>query len=405
MTIKHFAISALASAALFCGHAQAATEWAQYQGNAQHTGYLDVALDSVFTFAWSKDLGAVNPVAAADGLVFVSTQGYFDHQQLYALDAATGQELWSKNFGSIFSVNPPSYANGTVYLQTGNHSGDSWFRGYDVQTGELKVKAPFAAQWERYDAPTLYNGNAYVDAGHLGGGAWSYDLSTGDMRWSVDLGGHDGWTPAVSDRYVVAKNGGTVYVLDPGTGAVQKTIQDPNFSWSGWDEISSPVLAGDHAFTVSYGNSSTYLASFDLEAGTLDWSLSGVTSQIATDGSEIFAIRNGALASIDLETGAVNWMWEEASESSFVGEVLATRNFVLVSGQTGIYVIDRKTHKTVTKLAATGSMALGNDQLVVSTSTGLKVFNVAAVPEPASVILTLLGLGASVVVAARRKRA
>lgn len=396
--------SSLSAVALAClawaGQAQAATSWEQYQGNAQHTGYSNVFVHGTLSQAWTKNFGTgLNPVAAADGSVFVTTQGYFSGQHLFALNATTGNVNWSKNFGSVHSVNPPSYSNGSVYLQTGNHGSDSYFRGYDAKTGDLKVKVPFSAQWERYQAPTLFKGNAYANGGYYGG-AYSFSLDNGGAtRWFTGLEQYDGWTPAVNDKYVVTYTGGNLRVLDHDTGAVKQTITDPHFSWNGWTSGPAPVLAGDQAFATSSG----YLTNFNLTTGAIDWSLSGVSGQIAIDGNEIFAIRNGTLSSINADSGLINWMWEDPASSSYSFEVLATRNLVFVAGAYQTYVIDRLTHKTVQTLNETGHFALGNDQFYIASSTGtLSAYNLPAIPEAGSVAMVVCGLG--VVAMVRRRR-
>lgn len=169
-------------ALLGTAHASAG-DWAQYQGDAQHTDFSAVTLVPQVSPAWQTSFAAnINPVTAAAGSVFVSTQSYFGTQNLMALNAGTGGVNWTKDYGQIFSVNPPSYANGVVYVQTGNHSNDTYLRGYDAASGDLLLRTAHGAQWERYGAPTLFDGNVYVNGGYYGG-AYSFNGTTGEQRW------------------------------------------------------------------------------------------------------------------------------------------------------------------------------------------------------------------------------
>lgn len=383
----------------------AQTVWDQFQSDAQHTGFKDVSLANTFTPAWTRSLGStsLNPVVADNGRVFVSTVGYFSNQNLYALNASDGSQLWSQDFGAIYSLNPPSYSNGVVYVQSGQgtSSPSPYFRGLDANSGTVVLQTPFSAQWERYQAPTIFNGTAYMNAGYYGG-AMAVNLSTGNIAWTqTGLAQYSGWTPAVSSNYVVTYTGGNLQILDPGTGSIRRTIADPNFSWAGYDSP-TPVLSGDHAFVTS----SNHLSSFNLTTGMIDWSLAGASGQLAISGNEIFSIRNGALYSIDATSGAVNWLWSNILDSGLSFNVIATDNDVFVSGSNGTYVIDRNTHRTITTLSASGYLALGNDQLYVASANGtLSAYNVASVPEPNSVATIGLGLAALAFVRRRNARA
>jgi outer membrane protein assembly factor BamB len=383
---------------LACNATMASTEWAQYQGNASHTGYSDVALTGSYSLAWTKTFsGNINPVTAAAGEVFVSTQGYFNGQNLFALDATNGSVLWGKDFGSVFSVNPPSYADGTVFVQTGNHSSDTYLRGYDAQTGALLTKVSHAAQWERYYAPTLYGGQVYANGGYYGG-AYSFNPKTSDQNWFTPLPQYDNWTPAVNDKYVVAFTD-HLTVMDRTTGSVQKQIFNPGQSWNGWSADGSPVLSGDHAYVVT----SNQLVNFNLVTGVIDWTVNGVGGHVAIDGNDIFAIRNGALASIDATTGSTRWMWEDPANSALAFEVIATQDDILVSSSTATYAVDRDTHTTNWSTNVGGRLALGNDQLYIASGQSLYAYNVSAVPEPGEGAMLLAGLGLVALVARRKK--
>lgn len=384
----------------FCGLTHANMAWEQYQGGASHTGFSAVTLNTGFELAWQRSFVTnINPVTSTSGSVFVSTNGYFNTQQMHVLDSANGTTRWSKDFGDVFSVNPPSYANGRVYVQTGNHASDTYLRAYDAQSGDLVFRSPHAAQWEHYGAPTVYGGNVYVNGGYYGG-AYSFNATTGDQRWFTPLEQYDGWTPAVDASRVVVYTGGNLRVLSPTTGAVTLTISDPGFSWAGWTHSMAPVLAGNQAFVSVNGR----LISFDLAQGRVNWSTSGVAGALALDGAELFTIRNGALASLNASTGAANWLWEDPANSSLSGEVVATSNFVLVSSSTKTYVIDRATHQTVQTLNVGGRLALGQDQLYVASGANLFAYSVSQVPEPGTWLLMGIGSFALFVRVGRRQR-
>jgi outer membrane protein assembly factor BamB len=390
-------LTAIAAAALI-SHATAhgATAWTQYQGDAGHTGYSDVSLLPDASLAWRSNTAGVSGIAAADGRVFVTSNGYFSGQYLATLSAQDGAELWRKDFGAIYSVNPPSIHNGVVYLQTGNHSSDSYFRGYSVADGSLQTKTPFSAQWGRYQAPTIYDGKAYVNGGYYGG-AYSYDLQTGNARWFTGLAQYDGWTPAINDKHLVAFVGGQLLELNRDTGAIQQTLTAPSYNWSGWTS-DSPVLVGDTAYAVSSGT----LNSFDLLAGRLNWGVSGVTGRIAVDGDEIFALRNGTISSINALNGSVNWMWEDSAASSLGSFMIATNNLLIVSGGSKTYLLDRHTRQLVQTLADSGQIALGNDQLYIASGSGLAAYNITAVPEAGTAAMFLLGFAGLALVRARK---
>jgi outer membrane protein assembly factor BamB len=157
--------------------------WTTYQGNALHTGYVPVTLDaSQFTKSWSVPIGdsgaALQQATEADGMVYVSQSGYFSDQGLYVLNAQDGSVLWNLPFPNIFSVNPPAYDNGKVYIQTVNNSGDTWVRAYEASSGTQVFQAAADAQWENYLAPTIVDHTLYVDGGTYGG-MYSFNGRTG----------------------------------------------------------------------------------------------------------------------------------------------------------------------------------------------------------------------------------
>src|SRR4029079_15673100 len=140
------------------------------------------------------------PVAAGDGRVFCTPVTYFGGSPLYALDAARRAALVATTFGSVVSVDPPSYAYGNVYVQTCNNARDTFLHAFDGQTGERVFRTAHGAQWERYFAPTIHGGRVYVDGGTYGG-MYAFDALTGGQLWFAGLQQYDQWTPAIGGDY------------------------------------------------------------------------------------------------------------------------------------------------------------------------------------------------------------
>jgi hypothetical protein len=223
----------------------AAVEWTTYQGNASHTGFNPVAMDTrVFQELWTKTVStaALNPVTAGDGKVFITTNAYFGVQEAKSLDARAGTELWSYNFGGIHSVDPPAYANGTVYLQTGGH-GDSFLWAFDATTGSVRARTAYLNQWSRYFAPVVVGSSVYVAGGYYGG-MYAFNTTDVSQRWFASLNQYDQFTPAVKDGLVYAYTGSyqpKLTVADAATGAVAYEIADPGFVRDGWSMNTAPT--------------------------------------------------------------------------------------------------------------------------------------------------------------------
>lgn len=384
--------SLLALSALSAGSARGTESWPMYQANPAHTGYTPMSLDpSQFSVLWEQVIGtaALNPVTAADGKVFVSQYTYFnDTTHLHTLDATTGETMWSKGFGDVFSVNPPSYAYGNVYIQTGNHSNDTYLRAYDADTGSFVFRTPHSAQWERYYAPTVYDGQVYVNGGSYGG-MYSFDAYSGEQNWFHGLPQYDEWTPAVDENYAYAYAGtspSALYVLDRHTGEEVFRISDPNFDWHGWSMDLAPVLGThDNVLVIQDGR----LLSFDLAKREIAWELDGAFSgQVALANEAIYAINAGTLSVRDELTGDSLWGWEVPS-GSLRDTLVLTDTHLFTQTSDMIYAIDLVTHNEVWSIPASGHLAMGEGALYVAGSDGL--LTAIAVPDPATILLLIVG--------------
>jgi outer membrane protein assembly factor BamB len=298
----------------------------------------------------------LNPVTAGDGKVFVTTNSYFGIQQARALDARTGGELWMRDFGNIHTVNPPAYANSTVYLQTGGH-GDSFLWALDATTGSVRFQSAFGNQWSHYFAPTVVGATVYMAGGYYGG-MYSFFATNGVQRSFTSLNQYDQFTPAVSGGYVYAYSGlyqPKLTVVDTTTGQVAYEIADPGFVWDGWSMNTAPTLGGASNLLATNGGR---LISFNLQARTIGYQLSPGFRGQPTVANGVIYVANGTQIQARAEgDGSLLWSWAPP-EGQPVGPIIATNNMLLVSTAANTYAVDLVSHAHVWSYPAGGHLTL-----------------------------------------------
>jgi outer membrane protein assembly factor BamB len=370
-----------AALALSCPAAAQVT-WPMYQANASHDGYIPVSFDpTTFVPLWETRLSIqdleVNPVAAADGKVFASLRVYFHDgiDQLFALDASDGSVLWSESFGAVFSVNPPAYSEGKVYLQVGNHGSDTHLYEYDATTGNRLNDGPFSAQWERYYAPTLHAGRIYINGGYYGG-MYAFDFSeVPAQQWFVQLDQFDQWTPAVDGQYAYAYTGSEMSIVGLDTGIELWTIPDPNFVWGGWSMNLAPVLGGMDDVLATQGGR---LISFDLADHTIRYEIPDEFSgQVSVRQGVVYAFNSGNLEAREQLTGSFLWSWEVPVGWELVGSMILTDAHAIVHARQisvpndeATYAIDLESHQDVWSYPVGGQLAWSQGVLYIARAGG-----------------------------------
>jgi hypothetical protein len=350
----------------------AAVEWTTYQGNASHTGYNPVLMDMrVFQELWTKTVStaALNPVTAGDGKVFVTTNAYFGIQQAKSLDARTGTELWSRDFGAIHSVDPPAYADGTVYLQTGGQ-GDSYLYALDATSGSVRTRIAYGNQWSRYFAPVIVGSSVFVAGGYYGG-MYAFNSADLSQRWFATLNQYDQFTPAVKDGFVYAYTGSynpKLTVADAATGTVAYEIADPGFVWDGWSMNTAPALGGASNVLATNGGR---LLSFSLGSRSIGYALAGNFRGQPTVANGVVYVVNGAQVEARRESdGSLQWSWVPPAGQP-AGPMIATKNLLFVSTAANTYAVDLASHAPVWSYAAGGSLTLSAQGiLLIAQSSG-----------------------------------
>lgn len=355
--------------------------WATYQGNASHTGYVPVTLDtSKFKKAWDvlPDAGAVTTtVAASDrNLAYVTTGGRFAEQRVVALSLGDGSARWSFALGNLHGAFAPAIDGEDLFLASSGHS-DTFLWKFNARTGELKARTAFGSQWESYLAPVIWDQQVYFNCGSYGG-LCGYKRSDATEVYFKSLNQYDGWSPAVDAKYVYAYTGSyqpKLSVFNRVTGDLAYEVPDPNFNWTGWTMESSPVLNEDS--TRLYAVQAGRMLAFDLDKRAIAWEQRGnFYGQPAYADRQIFVRSQNAsqLTVLDATTGAPTWIWALPRDSSSLAhEPIVTRSHVFLSSESKVYAVRRSDHALDWTYPVGGKMALSNAGKLLITSTGGRV--------------------------------
>ncbi|KTC67940.1 outer membrane biogenesis protein BamB [Legionella birminghamensis] len=359
--------------------------WGMYQGNAAHTGYVPIVIDTAkIKQIWSVDVGQdgfpgmnteIHQASIGHKYVFVSRYNYGQANSLEAFSFEDGHVVWSVDLNHL-AVQPSAYSDGVVYVQT--VYGDSrktrlW--AFDENSGEYLFSSQFLAEYQSYKAPVIDNDKVYASGGFRAG-IVAFNAHKAGRLWFThfDRYGEEA-TAAVNEKYVLYYNACVMYKLDKNTGDILSKIQDDYCEWKR-DYDPTPVLFGnDFAFVTS----NQYLTKFNLAEDKVEFAINNVSSNPSVDDKKVYVIKDSQLTAINAETGDVVWSID-ASDFRKVEDLVVTKNLVFVSDRkkTRAYSKSKK-HELVWQADVGGKLSLSSKGLfIVSHSGTLTAFNINA---------------------------
>ena len=279
---------------------QGSADWASQNidlGNSRYAplDQIDTANVHRLALRWSFETGPTDNIAQATPLVVDGVMYLHSRSTLFALNAATGEELWTATLDegpeSASPVRGPTFGDGRVYA----------YRGADLYAMDANTGSPVAsfgnqgvlqvvtdALLRKYPdtfpptldpvsigyrittPPAYHAGTLYVAAalseGHIPGGlVISTDATTGDIKWvfnTVPQGPQDdGWELARDTWGTGARAGGGIWTqpaIDPDLGMVYVNAGNPSPDYDGSARVGKNL----------FSNSTIAL---DLETGALRW--------------------------------------------------------------------------------------------------------------------------------------
>ncbi len=191
-----------------------------------------------------------------DGKVYFGT-GYGQYK-LYAVDAQTGDEIWSKPMPYSVWGNPSAHENLVFFgLGTGNFSESTPIPkgkvvAVNAETGDIVWE--YEANDAVLTAISVHNG--FVTFGSRDGFVYTLTATNGELHWKTSLSAVVVSSPAVTqDSVYVASEAGRIYSLNTEDGKIQWEYDTQDVKY-GLNFISSPAIANGKLYI---GSSDRYI--------------------------------------------------------------------------------------------------------------------------------------------------
>jgi alcohol dehydrogenase (cytochrome c) len=387
----------------------------------------------LWTHNYSSPNGGPDGVNVVDGVVYAAT-----NHAAVALDAATGKQLWSRTLigNDHEGIDmAPGYNNGTVYVSTvpvnptvgqylGGGKGILWALNAKTGTPEwswdevqnLWGNPAINSGGGLWDPPSFDSqGNLYLgiaNPGPIGQTGWpsGYPWGTsrpgpnlytdsvvklspqGKLLWYYQLTPHDLFDWDLEDSPVLTTAHGQPVVVDGGKAGIliELSAQTGKLLWKLPVGVhAGPQNAGlltEHATPTSH---IPLPAKFELEPGVFG----GVESQLATNGSTVFAAVNnlgvamsahgvtetskeftasiskatGEMVAVNVDTGKI--IWDDKLPSSPYGAAAVTNNVVFTTTYSGyLYAFNAATGaillKTPMSSGSNAPVAIDGDYVI-----------------------------------------
>ena len=298
-----------------------ANDWPQWRGpTLDSTTPTRLSTDTAPAVKWRVDLGAgYGSLAVRDGVLYA--MGYdrsAKRDVVYALDAKTGKEQWRHSYPAQLYDRQHAGGPAATPAVTDKHvltlSRNADLYCLDRATGDVvwskDLKAAFGASapnWMFAGSVAIIDDLAFVDVGRL----IAFDPATGKESWATQNYGSAYSTPTPLDvdgkRYIATFNKFGLVVVDPANRG--REVAKHRWETSYGVNAATPVVIGNRIFITSGYNVGCAMLEFDGKSLRLLWESRELASQMATPvvhDQMIFGLNGSRLRCVDL-SGRRQW--------------------------------------------------------------------------------------------------
>ena len=341
---KQIIIIALQILVIYNISGQQTTNWENFRGNSQLTGYLNIDIPNNVDIKWMYKTGSEvksSPVAKNNKIIIGSTDGY-----VYCLNMQ-GKLVWKFNTGNAIEASALIYDQNVII---GNLSGslfslklDDGIKNWEYKTENQIMAAPncWTSGNKSYILVGSYDYYLHCIDARTGKGAWKYE-SNNYLNASVAIhenravfGGCDGFLHLVNipDGKAEAKieiatyvagsaclDNGFAYVGDYDGGFSCINLGEKKISWKWSDEKTGlPFIASPSVYNnkVIIGNRNKHVYCFNKNSGELLWKTNTGervdASALVTSTKVLVTNMRGDILLLDLKDGKILWSYELGS--------------------------------------------------------------------------------------------
>ena len=209
---------------------------------------------------WSKDMaGSIRTPAISKGILYLPGEG----QNMTALDAATGNRIWSKYYYLDNRFQAMNITNDILYFVAQQ---DNRVYSVNALNGNLNWQSDPSLVFVA--TPTVSGNTVYASA--YDSNVYALDKTTGHVTWSTHVAFLNS-SPVISNGvlYVYACND-SLYALDAVTGKKKWATAGSSSVWTGNTLTSNAMVSNGMVFVNS---NDRYIYAFDANNGTPKWSV------------------------------------------------------------------------------------------------------------------------------------
>lgn len=332
-------------------------DWTQYRFDAAHHGLnpnetiLSPTTVKNLRVKWSVSVGGGGlPSASVVGdRVYVVRERANDNEgggKLHALDRNTGQELWNfppDALAGDFSTTTPAVANGIVYF--GVNRGGPVVYAVDAATG-VQVWSHGGPISQIQSSPTVIDGRVHV--AFTDGTIRALNAATGQVIWSIIHPGGASSSPAIAGgRLYIAIHNQGLLALNANTGSELWLAPMPGPQWS------SPAVDNGRVFVGSEDDHKLY--AFDAVTGQTIWTATTSdlvqSSPAVANGVVYIGNAAGDLHAFNAATGGLIWRKGISGDGIFNGPAVANGVVYAAAADGKLYAVNAATGRVLFRAA------------------------------------------------------